>query len=180
MKEINKNCIKISFTLLILCLMICPVMSVSLTDYTDLSENNTIHIKTDIDLSQNFTVLIENEPLNYDVHFDIVKTGLDYNTEYNILIISDAGQVQDISIRTGLNPYDKPFYYQYGSLGLFALCVLLLVIGYFVPLANILVILFSLLGFILALKVESNGLTGFIFVILLAIAAIMTNYRSKW
>ena len=180
MKEINKNCIKISFTLLILCLMICPVMSVSLTDYTDLSENNTIHIKTESDLSANFTILLDNEPLNYIVHHDIVVTGLDYDREYSLLIISDAGQVQDISVKTSLNPNDKPFYYQYGSFGLFALCVILLIIGYFVPLANILVILFSLLGFILALKVESNGLTGFIFVILLAIAAIMTNYRSKW
>lgn len=176
---INKNCVKISFILLIFLSLICPAMSVSLTDYTDLSENTTIHIKTEMDLSQNFTVLFNNELLNYPISHDIVKTGLDYNTEYSILIISDYGQIQEINCKTSENPNIKPFYYAYGSFGLFAICVILLIIGYFVPMANVLVLLFSLLGFIFALKIDNNGLTGFIFIIIVAIAAIMTNYKVR-
>lgn len=177
---INKNCIKISFILLIFLALICPAMSVTLTDYTDLSENTTVHIRTEMDLSQNFTVLFNNEPLNYAISHDIVKTGLDYNEEYSILLISDYGQIQEITGKTSENPNIKPFYYQYGSFGLFALCVILLIIGYFVPMANVLVLLFSLLGFIFALKIDNNGLTGFIFIILMAISAIMTSYKVKW
>lgn len=177
---INKNCVKISFILLIFSLIVCPAMSITLTEYTDLSENTTVHIRTEMDLSQNFTVLFNNEPLNYAVSHDIVKTGLEYNTEYSILLISDFGQIQDIKVKTDKNPNEKPFYYAYGSFGLFTLCVMLLIIGYFVPMANVLVLLFSLLGFIFALKIDNNGLTGFIFVILMAISAIMTSYKVKW
>lgn len=166
------------FVVICICMfMVIPVNAVSLTEYTDLSVNNTAHIQTEIDLSEsNFTVLFDNQPINYKPNHDVIITGLEYDTEYSILLISPYGQVQEIQITTDKQE-KQPFYYEYGVFGLFVLCLIMLVIGTYIPLVNLMAVLFGLLGFIMSLKTEHSTLTAMMFVILFAIAGIMFGIR---
>ena len=180
--DIRKEMGYISFIFAVMCIclfMVIPVNAVTLTDYTDLSINNTVHIRTELDLMENnFTVLFDNNPINYNPNHDIIVTGLEYDTEYSILLISPYGQIQDITITTDKQE-EKPFYYEYGVFGLFVLCLIMLVIGTYIPLVNLMAVLFGLLGFIMSLKTEHSTLTALIFVILFAIAGAMFGIKNN-
>lgn len=169
----------VNLLFLLVTLMIIPANAVTLTDYEDLSTNNTIHIKTEIDLYEsNFTVLFDNKPLSYNPTHDITITGLNPDTEYSVLLISSYGQIQEINIKTD-KEVKAPFYYEYGALGLFVLTLIMLIIGYYIPLVNVIAVLFALLGFITSLKTDNNALTAMIFIILFAVAGLMFGYKNK-
>lgn len=159
--------------------IINPVMAVSLTSYEDLSTNNTLHIKTELDLSENnFTVLFDNKPIDYTPTHDVIVTGLSPNTEYSLLLISPYGQIQQISVMTD-EENKKQFYYEYGVIGLFILSIIMIIIGYYIPLLSILAVLFSILGFIQAVTTEQSYLTSMIFVIIFAVAGMMFGIRNR-
>ena len=165
------------FMMGLICL-INPVMAVSLTAYEDLSTNNTLHIKTEMDLKENnFTVLFDNKPIDYTPTHDIIVTGLSPDTEYSVLLISQYGQIQEISILTEKENKEQ-FYYEYGIIGLFILTVLMIIIGYYVPLLNLLAVLFSLLGFIQSIS-EKSFMKGLIFIILFAVAGMMFGTKNR-
>ena len=159
--------------------IINPVMAVSLTQYEDLSTNNTLHIKTELDLSENnYTVLFDNKPIDYTPAHDIIVTGLSPDTEYSLLLISPYGQIQQITITTEKESKEQ-FYYEYGVIGLFILTIIMIIIGYYVPMLNLLAVLFSLLGFIQSITYEKSFMTGIIFIILFAVAGLMFGTKNR-
>ena len=42
---------------LFMCFLISQASAIQITEYTELNTNNTVHIKTEQDLSQNYTIL---------------------------------------------------------------------------------------------------------------------------
>ena len=100
---ITKSTGKILFLFCLITAFICLITSCSatmLTEYTELNTNNSVHIKTELDLSVNYTVLFDNENLEYKPKYDIIKTGLAPDSEHSILSISDNGQIQTIETKT--------------------------------------------------------------------------------
>lgn len=168
--------IMIAFSLF-MCFLISQASAVQLTEYTELNTNNTVHIKTEQDLSQNYTILFDNTELEYKPTYDIIKTGLDAGTDYNILIISETGQIQQIQTKTQ-EADKKPFYMIYGIEGLFILSLILLVIGYMIPMIELIAIPIELIGFIQAIKSES-ALSVLIFVIMFAISCLIFAYYGN-
>ena len=168
--------IMIAFSLF-MCFLISQASAVQLTEYTELNTNNTVHIKTEQDLSQNYTILFDNTELEYKPTYDIIKTGLDAGTDYNILIISETGQIQQIQTKTQ-EADKKPFYMIYGIEGLFILSLILLVIGYMIPMFELIAIPIELIGFIQAIKSES-ALSVLIFVIMFAISCLIFAYYGN-
>lgn len=158
-------------------MLIQPVNAVTITDYTDLSTNTTVHIKTEMDLSQNYTVLFDNEQLEYKPTYDIIKTGLLPDTTHSILIVSDFGYIQEITTNTKADE-EKPFYLKYGIIGLFAISMLLIVLGYLVPMLELIAIPIELIGFIQAIKTES-AFIALLFVIMFAISCLMFGKYGK-
>lgn len=158
-------------------MLIQSVNAVTITDYTDLSTNTTLHIKTDEDLSINYSVLIDNKPLEYTVFRDIVQTGLETGSTHYILITGDNGLLQEISITLTADE-DKPFYLKYGIVGLFVISMLLIVLGYLVPMLELIAIPIELIGFIQAIKAESAFIT-LLFVIMFVISCLMFGKYGK-
>ena len=162
---------------LFMCFLISQASAMQLTEYTELNTNNTVHIKTEQDLSQNYTILFDNTELEYKPAYDIIKTGLEAGTDYNILIISETGQIQQIQTKTQ-EADKKPFYMIYGIEGLFILSLILLVIGYMIPMIELIAIPIELIGFIQAIKSES-ALSVLIFVIMFAISCLIFAYYGN-
>lgn len=162
---------------LFMCFLISQASAIQITEYTELNTNNTVHIKTEQDLSQNYTILFDNSELEYKPTYDIIKTGLEAGTEYNILIISETGQIQQIQTKTQ-EADKKPFYMIYGIEGLFILSLILLVIGYMIPMVELIAIPIELIGFIQAIKSES-ALSVLIFVIMFAISCLIFAYYGN-
>lgn len=175
----KKDRIFYSFCLFItvISLMIMSCSAVSLTEYTEQNTNTTIHIKTEMDLSENYTVLFDNEKLDYTPAYDIIKTGLTPDSEHSILIISDMGQVQTINSKT-LEGERIPFYLIYGLSGVFVMSLILLVIGYLIPMIELIAIPIELIGFIQAIK-EESAFIAFIFVVMFAISCMIYGYYNK-
>lgn len=165
------------FFAILVSLLIMSCSAVSLTDYTEENTNTTIHIKTEMDLSVNYTVLFDNEKLDYTPAFDIIKTGLTPDSEHSILIISDMGQIQTIYTKT-LEGEKIPFYLIYGLSGVFVMSLILLVIGYLIPMIELIALPIELIGFIQALKDES-AFIAFIFVIMFAISCMIYGYYNR-
>ena len=157
--------------------MIMSCSAVTLTDYTEANTNSTIHIKTELDLSVNYTVLFDNEKLDYTPSYDIIKTGLTPDSEHSILIISDYGQIQTIDTRT-LEGDKIPFYMVYGLSGVFVMCLILLIVGYLIPMIELLALPIELIGFIQAVRDES-AFTALMFVIMFAISCVIYGYYNK-
>ena len=164
-------------TVLSVFMLIQSVSAVSITDYTDLSTNTTVHIKTDMDLSQNYTVLFDNEQLEYKPTYDIIKTGLQPNTEHSILIVSDFGYIQEITTNTKADE-EKPFYLAYGIIGLFIMSLVFVVLGYLIPYLELIALPIELIGFIQAIKNES-AFVALLFVILFAVSCLMFGKYGK-
>lgn len=158
-------------------MLIQSVNAVTITDYTDLSTNTTLHIKTEEDLSLNYSVLIDNKPLEYTVFHDIVQTGLETGSTHYILITGDNGLLQEIPITLKADE-EKPFYLKYGIIGLFVLSMLLIVLGYLVPMLELIAIPIELIGFIQAIKTESAFIT-LLFVIMFVISCLMFGKYGK-
>lgn len=168
--------ILIIFSLLISS-MIYTVSAMQITAYNELNTNTTVHIKTESDLSENYTVLFDNDPLEYTVYTDIIKTGLTPDTNYFILIVGDNGQIQEIQTRT-LKDADTPFYLKYGVLGLFIMSLVLLIIGYLIPMIELIALPIELIGFIQAIKTESPFI-ALLFVIMFAISCLLFGKYGK-
>ena len=162
---------------LFMCFLISQASAMQLTEYTELNTNNTVHIKTEQDLSQNYTILFDNTELEYKPAYDIIKTGLEAGTDYNILIISETGQIQQIQTKTQ-EADKKPFYMIYGIEGLFILSLILLVIGYMIPMIELIALPIELIGFIQAIKSES-ALSVLIFVIMFAVSCLIFAYYGN-
>lgn len=184
MKAENKNEQKDKFFLfytvlfvLGIFLIIQSVNAALITDYTDLSTNTTLHIKTDEDLSINYSVLIDNKPLEYTVFHDIIQTGLETGSTHYIIITGDNGLMQEIPITLEAD-VEKPFYLKYGIIGLFAISMLLIVLGYLVPMLELIAIPIELIGFIQAIKTESAFIT-LLFVIMFVISCLMFGKYGK-
>lgn len=158
-------------------MLIQSVNAVTITDYTDLSTNTTLHIKTDEDLSINYSVLIDNKPLEYTVFYDIIQTGLETGSTHYIIITGDNGLMQEIPITLEADE-EKPFYLKYGIIGLFVLSMLLIVLGYLVPMLELIAIPIELIGFIQAIKTESAFIT-LLFVIMFVISCLMFGKYGK-
>lgn len=158
-------------------ILIQSVSATTITDYTDLSTNTTVHIKTSTDLSLNYTVLFDNEQLEYKPTYDIIKTGLEPNTDHTILIISDFGYIQEIPTKTTADE-EKPFYLAYGVIGLFIISLVFVVLGYLIPFLELIAMPFELIGFIQALKHEF-AFVALIFVILFVISCLMFGKYGK-
>lgn len=165
------------FFITVISLMIMSCSAVSLTEYTEQNTNTTIHIKTEMDLSENYTVLFDNEKLDYTPAYDIIKTGLTPDSEHSILIISDMGQVQTINSKT-LEGERIPFYLIYGLSGVFVMSLILLIIGYLIPMIELIALPIELIGFIQAIKEESVFI-AFIFVVMFAISCMIYGYYNK-
>ena len=162
---------------LFMCFLISQASAIQLTEYAELNTNNTVHIKTEQDLSQNYTILFDNTELEYKPAYDIIKTGLEAGTDYNILIISETGQIQQIQTKTQ-EADKKPFYMIYGIEGLFILSLILLVIGYMIPMIELIALPIELIGFIQAIKSES-ALSVLIFVIMFAVSCLIFAYYGN-
>lgn len=158
-------------------MLIQSVNAATITDYTDLSTNTTLHIKTDNDLSINYSVLIDNKPLEYSVFHDIIQTGLEAGSTHYIIIAGDNGLIQEIQT-TLKEDEEKPFYLKYGIIGLFALSMLLIVLGYLIPMLQLIAIPIELIGFIQAIKTESAFIT-LLFVIMFVISCLMFGKYGK-
>lgn len=178
--EIDKR--KILFFLSLCCMFLmafCHTCTAySITDYTEENTNSSIHIKTEEDLSQNYTVLFNNMPLEYTVFNDIIITGLEANTEYTILISGDNGKIQTIQART-LEGEKIPFYLAYGVIGLFIFCMIMLVLGYLIPFIELINMPLSIIGFITAIKTEESYFIPFLFVLIFAISALIFGYYGN-
>ena len=161
----------------VISLMIMSCSAITLTDYTELNTNTTIHIKTELDLSENYSVLFDNEKLDYTPSYDIIKTGLTPDSEHSILIISDMGQIQTIYTKT-LEGEKIPFYLIYGLSGVFVMSLILLVIGYLIPMIELIALPIELIGFIQAIK-EQSAFVAFIFVVMFAISCMIYGYYNK-
>lgn len=162
---------------LFMCFLIGQASAMQITDYSELNTNTSVHIKTESDLSENYTVLFDNDPLEYTVYTDIIKTGLTPDTNYFILIIGDNGQIQEIQTRT-LKDVDTPFYLKYGVLGLFIMSLVLLIIGYLIPMIELIALPIELIGFIQAIKTESPFI-ALLFVIMFAISCLLFGKYGK-
>ena len=158
-------------------MLVTACNAVTITDYRELNTNTTVHIKTETDLSSNYTVLFDNVPLEYTVHTDIIKTGLTEDTEYYVLIIGDTGQIQEIQTKT-LKDADTPFYLKYGVTGLFIMSLVLLIIGYLIPMIELIALPIELIGFIQAIKTES-AFIALLFVIMFAISCLLFGKYGK-
>lgn len=158
-------------------LIIQSVDATIITDYTDLSTNTTLHIKTDNDLSINYSVLIDNKPLEYTVFHDIIQTGLETGSTHYIIITGDNGLIQEIPITLEADEV-KPFYLKYGIVGLFVISMLLIVLGYLVPMLELIAIPIELIGFIQAIKAESAFIT-LLFVIMFVISCLIFGKYGK-
>ena len=161
----------------VISLMIMSCSAVTLTDYTEENTNSTVHIKTELDLSENYSVLFDNEKLDYTPSYDIIKTGLTPDSEHSILIISDYGQIQTIETRT-LEGDKIPFYMVYGLSGVFVMCLILLIVGYLIPMIELLALPIELIGFIQAVK-EESAFIALMFVIMFAISCVIYGYYNK-
>ena len=167
--------------ILLFCLFMVACISscsaTTLTEYTELNTNTSVHIKTELDLSVNYTVLFDNEILEYTPKYDIIKTCLAPDSEHSILIISDYGQIQTIETRT-LEGDKIPFYMVYGLSGVFVMCLILLIVGYLIPMIELLALPIELIGFIQAVKEESVFI-ALMFVIMFAISCVIYGYYNK-
>ena len=160
---------------MVACISSCS--ATTLTEYTELNTNTSVHIKTELDLSVNYTVLFDNENLEYTPKFDIIKTGLTPDSEHSILIISDYGQIQTIDTKT-LEGDKIPFYMVYGLSGVFVMCLILLIVGYLIPMIELLALPIELIGFIQAVK-EESAFIALMFVIMFAISCVIYGYYNK-
>ena len=157
--------------------LIVPCNAVILTEYREINTNSSIHIITETDLSLNYSVLVDNEKLEYIPAFDIIKTGLESNTEHTILIISDNGQMQTIVTKT-LETKKQPFYMQFGITGIFILCLILIVIGYLIPMIELLAIPIEFVGFIHAIN-DQSAFSTLIFVIMIVLSCLIYAYYGN-
>lgn len=179
----SEKSIKTNGIFKILCLFLfasCLVMSCSaieLTAYTEQNTNTTIHIKTEMDLSHNYTVLFDNENLEYTPMYDIIKTGLTPDSKHSILIISDYGQIQTIDTKT-LEGEKTPFYLIYGISGVFIMSLILLIIGYLIPMIELIALPIELIGFIQAIK-EQSAFVALLFVLMFAISCLIYGFYNK-
>ena len=175
--NISRNAGRIILFCLFLVMCITSCNAAIITDYTELNTNTTIHIKTDMDLSFNYSVLFDNEQLEYKPMYDIIKTGLMPDTEHTILIIGDNGQIQSIDTRT-LEGEKIPFYMVYGLSGVFIMGLILLIVGYLIPMIELIALPIELIGFIQAIK-EQSAFTAMIFVIMFVISCLIYGYYNK-
>lgn len=175
-KLIGKMLFVFCLLITVFCLII-PCNAAILTEYREMNTNSSIHIITETDLSLNYSVLVDNEKLEYIPAFDIIKTGLESNTEHTILIINDNGQMQTIVTKT-LESKKQPFYMQFGITGIFALCLILIVIGYLIPMIQLLAIPIEFVGFIHAIN-DQSAFSTLIFVIMIVVSCLIYAYYGN-
>ena len=157
---------------IILSLIIIPVTA-TYNITTNITDHSIVYHFTP-DLNKNDNIFFDNEQIKFWPKDELIMCGLEPLTCYRLTIQNLPDSSQHIQTYT-LPCTKKPFYAQYGIIGLFILIFTLIAISAKIPYTGYIAVLLSVVGFIYVMKQEPEFFTAIIFAILIFISTLITT-----